>query len=76
MTSFVRIFLVCCALSVSVQASVESKTWPASDRAKQFVKDTIVIGMLASPWGTGWTDYKQLKIILNLRGTTASPGTK
>ena len=30
-------------------ASVESKTWEASEEAKQFVKDTIVIGMLASP---------------------------
>jgi membrane dipeptidase len=42
-------------------ASVESKTWEASEGAKQFVKDTIVIGMLASPYGTGWTDYKQLQ---------------
>ena len=42
-------------------ASVESKTWPASEEAKEFVKDTIVIGMLASPYGTGWTDYKQLQ---------------
>ncbi len=33
----------------------ESKTWPASDKAKQFVDDTIVIGFFASPWGTGWT---------------------
>ena len=41
--------------------SVESKTWEASDEAKQFVKETIVIGMLASPYGTGWTDYKQLQ---------------
>ncbi len=44
----------------TAHASVESKTWPASERAQQFVKDTIVIGMLASPWGTGWTDYSQL----------------
>jgi len=42
-------------------ASVESKTWEASEEAKQFVRDTIVIGMLASPYGTGWTDYKQLQ---------------
>ncbi|MGI9523735.1 MAG: dipeptidase [Hyphomicrobiaceae bacterium] len=48
------------ALSNTAFASVESKTWPASDKAKQFVKDTIVIGMLASPYGTGWTKYKQL----------------
>lgn len=44
----------------SVYASVESKTWPASDKAKAFVQDTIVIGMLASPYGAGWTDDQQL----------------
>ena len=27
----------------------------------QFVKDTIVLGMLASPYGTGWTEYSQLQ---------------
>ena len=32
-------------------ASLASKTWPASDEARQFVKDTIVIGMMASPGG-------------------------
>ncbi len=47
-------------LAGTTHASVESKTWPASEKAKQFVKDTIVIGMLASPYGTGWTDYAQL----------------
>ena len=41
-------------------ASEESKTWDASDEARQFVKDTIVRGMLASPYGTGWTEYEQL----------------
>ena len=34
-------------------AGEESKTWPASDKAKQFVKDSIVIDMFASPHGTG-----------------------
>ena len=37
-------------------AGEESKTWPASDKAKNFVKDTIVIDMFASPHGTGWTE--------------------
>lgn len=46
--------------SMNINASIESKIWPASDKAKQFVKDTIVIGMLASPYGTGWAEYKQL----------------
>lgn len=56
------IVAIACAVAAPsvVPASVESKTWPASDKAKQFVRDTIVIGMLASPFGTGWTEYKQL----------------
>jgi len=41
-------------------AGEESKTWPASDKAKQFVKDSIVIDMFASPHGTGWTEDKHL----------------
>lgn len=41
-------------------ASIESKTWPASDKAKKFVKDTVVIGFFASPWGTGWTKDEHL----------------
>ena len=44
----------------SGQASLDAKKWPASDKARQFVKDTIVIGMLASPYGTGWTKNEQL----------------
>lgn len=41
-------------------ASLVAKNWSASAKAKKFVKDTIVIGMLASPYGTGWTKNKQL----------------
>ena len=41
-------------------ASLASKEWPASDKAKQFVKETIVLGMMASPYGTGWTKNEQL----------------
>jgi membrane dipeptidase len=57
-----KILLVLATLlsSATSFASVESKTWEASEEARQFVKDTIVIGMLASPYGTGWTDNKQL----------------
>ncbi len=47
-------------LSGISQASEESKTWKASDKAKQFVKDTVVIGFLASPVGAGWTEDKHL----------------
>ena len=46
--------------SSAVLASLAAKHWPASDEAKQFVKDTVVIGMLASPYGTGWTENEQL----------------
>ena len=49
------------ALSGSLShAGEESKTWPATQDAKQFVADTIVIGFLASPWGAGWTEDKHL----------------
>ena len=51
-----RRMLLCLAALLSSAASfasVESKTWEASEEAKQFVTDTIVIGMLASPYGTG-----------------------
>lgn len=48
------------SLAAPLHASEESKTWEASDEARQFVQDTIVIGMLASPYGTGWTEYSQL----------------
>ena len=37
-------------------ASEESKAWPASEKAKLFVQDTVAIGFFASPWGTGWTE--------------------
>ncbi|MEP4149207.1 MAG: membrane dipeptidase [Halioglobus sp.] len=46
--------------TTSAHASLVAKTWPASDKAKQFVKDTVVVGMLASPYGTGWTRNEQL----------------
>lgn len=41
-------------------ASLNAKKWPASKKAEQFVKDTIVIGMMASPYGTGWSKNEQL----------------
>ncbi|MGR3711615.1 MAG: hypothetical protein ACU0A6_00635 [Shimia sp.] len=48
------------ALGTPLHASEESKTWEATGKAQKFVQDTIVIGMLASPYGTGWTEYDQL----------------
>lgn len=47
-------------LATVCQASIESKSWSASDKAKEFVKDTIVLGFFASPWGTGWTKDEHL----------------
>ncbi|MCP4898466.1 MAG: dipeptidase [bacterium] len=41
-------------------AGEESKTWPASEKAQQFVKDTIVVGFFASPGGAGWTEDAHL----------------
>lgn len=51
---------VATSLGGALRASEESKTWDASEEAKQFVEDTIVLGKLANPYGTGWTDYEQL----------------
>lgn len=44
----------------SVYASDNSKTWKASAKAKQFVKDSIVIDFFASPYGVGWTKPEHL----------------
>ena len=52
--------VIATAVSTSAHGSLAAKHWPASDKARQFVKDTIVIGMLASPYGTGWTKNEQL----------------
>jgi membrane dipeptidase len=54
--TIIAIFLLA---SISL-ASMESKTWPASEKAKKFVKDTVVIGFFASPYGTGWTKDEHL----------------
>ncbi|MEP1932509.1 MAG: hypothetical protein ABJJ37_14645, partial [Roseibium sp.] len=61
MRALISAIAMTAVLVCSAQADVNSKTWPASDEAAQFVKDTIVIGMLASPYGTGWTENKQLQ---------------
>ena len=56
-----RLLLICSTLLIThANASLQSKVWPASDKAKQFVKDTVVIGFLASPYGAGWTQNQQL----------------
>ena len=60
MTRIFAALLMALLVTSTAHASLAAKKWPASDKAKEFVKDTIVIGMLASPYGTGWTENKQL----------------
>ena len=52
-------------VALAADASEESNTWPASDLARQFVKDTIVVDMFASPHGTGWTEDNHFHDYLN-----------
>lgn len=64
------IFIVLAVISFGITAFVmppseESKTWGASEKAKTFVKETIVIGFFASPFGAGWTEDKHLHDYLN-----------
>ena len=56
-------FLAYCLLSTTF--SEESKTWDASDKAKKFVEESIVIGFFASPFGAGWTEDKHFHDYLN-----------
>ncbi len=65
LTRFSVLTLTLSLLSFAARAGEESKTWPASDKAKQFVKDTIVIDMFASPHGTGWTEDAHLHNYMN-----------
>jgi len=51
---------VALVFSLNTHAGLESKNWPATEKAKQFVQETIIIGFLASPHGAGWTENKQL----------------
>lgn len=71
-----RIMLSTALLAGAVYASEESKTWPASDKAKAFVKDTIVIDMFASPHGTGWTEDKHFHDYLNRARDTGITGAE
>lgn len=55
-------------------AGEESKTWDASEKAKKFVEDAIVIGFFASPYGAGWTEDKHLHDYLNRARATGITG--
>ena len=71
--SIVLLVLMVAAASLA-HASLESKTWPASDKAEQFVKDTIVIGFFASPWLAGWTEDAHLHDYLDRAKATGITG--
>ena len=60
--AIVASFLLLCG---PLFAGEESKTWPASDKAKQFVEQNIVIGFFASPYGAGWLEEKTVHDYLN-----------
>jgi len=60
-TVFGIIFLIGITISAFViPPSEESKTWKSSERAKSFVKKTIVIDFYAPPFGVGWNESSQL----------------
>jgi len=67
MKKFVYVILISLLVATftNLLAGEESKTWPATDKAKKFVEETIVIGFFASPYGVGWTKDKQLHDYLN-----------
>jgi membrane dipeptidase len=60
MKTLVKVIMAVAMMAGVAQASLESKTWPASKKAQKFVKDTVVIGFFASPYGTGWTKDEHL----------------
>ena len=57
-------------VSAPAMASVESKTWPASDKAKQFVEDTVVIGFFVITRKTGRDFRSGLFLILQMMRLT------
>ena len=52
--------LIVAMLAGHTWASIETKTWPASEKAEKFVADTIVVGFFASPYLAGWTEDAHL----------------
>jgi len=71
----VTVALACCFVFASTNASEESKRWPASDKAKKFVKDTIVLDFFASPHGVGWNKPEHLLGYVDRAMETGITGT-
>lgn len=61
-------------LTAFAPPSKECKTWDATDKAKKFVKQTIVIGFFASPYGAGWTKDEHLHDYLGRSQSTGITG--
>lgn len=53
-------------------ASIESKTWDASDKAKQFVKNSIVIGFMAPSYNKLLHDYYDRSRTAGITGHSVS----
>lgn len=66
--------IVCIAATAFSPMSEESKVWEATDKAKKFVKETIIIGFFASPYGAGWTEDSHLHDYLNRSRATGITG--
>ena len=60
--------------TLPVPHSEESKTWEASDKAKEFVKQTIVLDFFASPYGVGWNKSEHLHNYIGRAMTTGITG--
>ncbi|WP_282124195.1 dipeptidase [Algibacter mikhailovii] len=66
--------IVCIAATAFSPMSEESKVWEATDKAKKFVKETIIIGFFASPYEAGWTEDSHLHDYLNRSRATGITG--
>jgi membrane dipeptidase len=58
-----------------IPLSEESKTWEASKKAKEFVKNNIVIDFFASPYGVGWNKSEHLHNYIDRALETGITGT-
>ena len=59
----VTLLLFCSLLAtplIGASPSEESNTWDASDKARAFVKDALVLDFFASPYGVGWNKPEHL----------------
>lgn len=66
--------IVFIAITAFSPPSDESKVWEATDKAKKFVNETIVLGFFASPYGAGWTEDKHLHDYLDRSRNTGITG--